>query len=74
MSDMSDPTYLLWAQAAKRIPEDLVTATPKPQPQSDPFMDELIEHVGRNISAARGWCAPSTPDYRLEDSDGSDAV
>lgn len=70
--DMSDPTYLLWAQAQKKamqIPQDLVAPKRQPpKPEPDPFMEELIEQVGNNLRAARGWCAPSEVTY------GPDAV
>ena len=65
MTDMADPTYLLWAQTARRIPEDLVTPPPKPKPASDPFMDQLVDNANRNIRAARGWCAPSETSYEV---------
>ena len=69
MTDMADPDYLLWAQKhaaasakleGRELPEDYV----RPE-KVQAFLD---------LRASKGWCAPSTPDYRLGDSDGSDAV
>ena len=69
MSDMSDPTYLLWAQAAKKIPEDLLSPPVSAPPAApDPMIDELIKVTERNITAAAGWCAPAEVTY------GSDSV
>lgn len=67
--DTGDPDYAAWARrntaaSAKledrELPQDYVRSA-----KVQAFLD---------LRASRGWCAPSTPEYGLGDSDGSDAV
>jgi hypothetical protein len=59
--DFSDPNYLLWAQKhavanakleGRELPQDYVRSEK---------VEEFLE-----LRAAKGWCAPSETEYRME--------
>lgn len=67
--ELDDSAFKEWAKKhaaanakleGRELPEDYVRSD-----KVQAFLD---------LRAAKGWCAPSLPEYGLEDSDGSDAV
>lgn len=60
--DMSDPTYLLWAQQHAKANAKLEgRELPK-----DYVRPEKVEKFLTEIRAARGWCAPSKVTYDVD--------
>lgn len=66
---MTDPDYAAWAKKHAAANAKLEGRELPPDYVRSEKVQAFLE-----LRAAKGWCAPSTPDYRLEDSDGPDAV